>query len=177
MDIHQPTEDSLQSTIGCLRDPQSHTSEGGGTESLGSSGRRWADLLSLSSGSVLDCGSSHSSQWVTVKGGRGACRPVWEYCCFWSCSPASRNAPCWVVWLSHHMGAPTKHSSLGELPMSPEWVWVWKKVPLPSCLVHQLGWSLAKAVVLHQSTCDYVCDLPSGCGQQANADEHYSHNF
>ena len=52
-----------------------------------------------------------------------------------------------------------------------------KKAPLPSQIAHHLGQSPAKAAVPHQSACTCVCDPPSGCGQQANAEEPYQHNF
>ena len=64
MDIYQPREDSLHSTVGCLKDPCNHTAEGGWTGSSESSGIGWADPhpLSLPSSSNPDHRSSHSSQ-------------------------------------------------------------------------------------------------------------------
>ena len=109
-----------------------------------------------------------------VRGGRGAGRPAGEHFHFQSCSPVHRNALHLVVWLSHYMGTPTKCSSPDEPPMSTEWA-VQKSPPppptAPACVV------LGKAVDPYQSACVCVFDSPSSCGQWANADELYQHNF
>ena len=62
-----------------------------------------------------------------------------------ACSPACKNTPCRVAWLSHHMGIPTKPRSPGEHPMSAEGAHVHTKERTPHpqdpWLAHQLDWS------------------------------------
>ena len=140
-----------------LRDPCNHTSEGGGTGFLGSSGRRWVDSLQLPSNRNVGHKSSSSSQCVTVRGCRGAGRPVQECFLFWSAAQSVGMLHSgWCSSATTWVPPPSAAAQASHLWAQNRLMHTKESSPAP-CLVQQLSQSPAKAEVLHQSVCAHMC--------------------